>query len=56
MVRESVEFSAALMLAVEGSWPSLDLSSISLATDGVLKKKKKKKDRYVNIHLHFLVN
>ena len=43
MVRESVEFSAALMLAVEGSWPSLDLSSISLATDGVLKKKKKKK-------------
>lgn len=44
MVRESVEFSAALMLAVEGSWPSLDLSSISLATDGVLKKKKKKID------------
>ena len=55
MVRESVEFSAALMLAVEGSWPSLDLSSVSLATDGVLKKKKKKK-RYVNIYLHFLVN
>ena len=41
MVRESLEFSAALMLAVKGSWPSLDLSSISLATDGVLKKKKK---------------
>lgn len=40
MVRESLEFSAALMLAVKGSWPSLDLSSISLATDGVLKKKK----------------
>ena len=53
MVRESVEFSAALMLAVEGSWPSLDLSSVSLATDGVLKKKEK---GYVNIYLHFLVN
>lgn len=51
MVRESLEFSAALMLAVKGSWPSLDLSSISLATDGVLKKKK---DRYANIYLHFL--
>ena len=50
MVRESLEFSAALMLAVKGSWPSLDLSSISLATDGVLKKK----DRYANIYLHFL--
>ena len=38
MVREPVESSDALMLSIKGSRPSLDLSSISLATDGVLKK------------------
>lgn len=38
MVREPVESSDALMLSIKGSRPSLGLSSISLATDGVLKK------------------
>ena len=43
MMRESVGSSAALMWSTKGSWPSLDLSSISLATDGVLKKTKQNK-------------
>ena len=37
MMKEPVASSAALVPSVKDSWPSLDLSSISLATDGVLK-------------------
>lgn len=41
MVREPAGSFAALMLSVKGSWPSLDLSSVPLATGGILKRTRK---------------